>query len=408
MKRLQYSLVASTALGLIFSLGAPAQAEEDIPIRVGLADSVRQVSLRVSTSTPVEVLGNIGWQRLGHLSANTALQVDFNQGQIKVNIQSNNQTFKALRIGSTQQDGALVALNNAWYRGNLTLMPSSTRKGITVVNEVPLEHYLYSVVPSEMPSSWPLEALKSQAVAARTYAISSLGSYKNKGYDVVATTASQVYQGVKAESSLSTQAVAQTDGEIMKHGGKPIHAYFHSCSGGQTESGVDLWAPFAYLKSVPDYDQASPKHIWNTELSQSEVKAKLSNLGIRVGNILSLDPLKRTNSGRVKTMRVLGSQGQKSVDGAKLRMALGLNSTFFNVGAINANGELQKQPDANATPVSFQFAGRGWGHGMGMSQWGARQLALNGHAYRNILQHYYQGVQIERLNKTQFRMAYNP
>jgi stage II sporulation protein D len=408
MKWFNLCRTVTTAALLVYALHFPAQAADDLPIRVGLADNARQVTLRVSSSTPVEVLSSIGWQTLGQLAPNTPLQVDFSQGQIKLNIQSDKQTYNGLRLGSTEQDDQLVALNNAWYRGNLTLLPGARRTGMTVINEVPLEKYLYSVVPSEMPSSWPLEALKTQAVAARTYAISSLGSYRKKGYDVVATTASQVYQGVKAESNLSTQAVEQTLGEIMKHSGKPIHAYFHSCSGGQTESGSDLWAPFAYLKSVPDFDQASPRHIWNTELSQADVRARLSQAGISLGDILAIEPLRRTSSNRVKTLRVLGSQGEKTIDGGRLRTALGLNSTFFNVGAITAGGELQAKPDPTTPPASFQFAGRGWGHGLGMSQWGARQLAVNGHGYRDILLHYYRGVQIERLNKEQFRVAYHP
>jgi stage II sporulation protein D len=406
MKLFATILATSTMLTLQTGWMNSAEAREDLPIRVGLSDSSRQVTLRVSTGTPVEVLAPIGWQRLGQLSANTALQVNYSQGQLKLNIQSDQQVYKGLRLGQTDQEGTLVGLNNTWYRGSINLTP--TARGITVVNEVPLEQYLYSVVPSEMPSSWPLEALKSQAVAARTYAISSLGSYRSKGYDVVATTASQVYLGVKSESNLSTQAVTQTNGEILTHAGKAIHAYFHSCSGGQTESGADLWAPFAYLRSVADYDQASPKHVWHTEMSQSEMKSKLANLGVRVGDVLALSTVKRTSSGRVKTLQVWGKEGQKLVDGAKARVAFGLNSTFFNVGAIDARGELQKKPSADSVPTTFQFAGRGWGHGLGMSQWGARQLALNGYAHRDILNHYYPSTQLGPLNKAQFRMAYNP
>lgn len=399
-----HHVFSAAVLTSVFTL--PVQAADDLLIRVGLSDNARQATLQVSSITPVEVLGTIGWQRLGQLPANTALQVDYTQGLLKLNIQSDQQIFRGIRLGSMEQQNSLVAYNNAWYRGHLTLLPHP--KGMTVINEVPLEHYLYSVVPSEMPASWPLEALKSQAVAARTYAVSSLGSYRSKGYDVVATTASQVYQGVKAESPLSTQAVEQTSGEIMNYKGQPIRAYFHASSGGQTENGADLWAPFAYLKSVPDFDQASPKYIWHTELNQSEIKARLAQLGIHLGEILALEPLKRTSSGRVKTLRIVGSKGQKHIDGIKFRMALGLNSTFFNVGAIDAEGELQKQPDPNVPPVSFQFAGRGWGHGMGMSQWGARQMAINGYGYRDILQYYYRGVQFERLNPRQFRLAHTP
>jgi stage II sporulation protein D len=406
MKLFAKVLAVTTVLSLQMGWMGSAQAQEDLPIRVGLSNNARQATLRVSTATTVEVLAPIGWQRLGQLSADTALKVDYSQGQLKLNIQSDQKAYRGLRLGQVEQEGSLVGYNNTWYRGNLTLMPSSS--GMTVVNEVPLEQYLYSVVPSEMPSSWPLEALKSQAVAARTYAVSSLGGYRSKGYDVVATTASQVYLGVKSESNSSTQAVAQTQGEIITHAGKAIHAYFHSCSGGQTESGANLWAPFAYLKSVPDYDQASPKHIWHTELSQSELKSKLANLGVRVGDVLALSAATRTSSGRIKTLQVIGREGQKLVDGAKARMAFGLNSTFFNVGSIDAHGELQKQPDPQSVPVTFQFAGRGWGHGLGMSQWGARQLAINGYAHRDILQHYYPGTQMAPLNKAQFRMAYNP
>lgn len=380
----------------------------DLPIRVQVATWDNSTPLRATATSRVKGLSGLGWREIGQIEATTQIQVQAQAAGLKVTGLSNssvngNELFQGIRVESPH-DQAAIQSDQGLFRGNLILQ--ATKNAFSVVNELPLEQYLYSVVPSEMPASWPLEALKSQAVAARTYALSHLGQFRKRGFDVTNTTASQVYQGVRAEHANSSRAVAETRGLIMTHNNAPILAYFHSTSGGRTENGADLWAPQPYLQAVDDVDHASPKYTWSTEMPQSSVRARLrDNLKINVGEVLALQPLSYTRGGRIKLMRVLGNQGEQTVSGEKIRMGLGLNSTFFNVGGVGKDGKLIKEPARDKVPVSFQFAGRGWGHGMGMSQWGARQLAMDGHPFQNILGHYYRGVRIEPLNPSRYQLA---
>ncbi len=396
---------AAIALFLSFG-GAAALAEDDLAIRIGIAESVKVATVTVSKMSPIKVETPLGWQTLATLSPSVPLKLEMVGGQVRVSGPIPPQTFKRVQLMPEDQE-TLVSAQGKWYRGGLDVYPATTQS-LAVVNEVPLEKYLFGVIPSEMPASWPIEALKSQAVAARTYTISHLGAHRKKGYDLVATTSSQVYQGVKGETFQSNQAVSTTAGEILTHNNKPIHAYYHSTSGGQTEAGSSLWAPFAYLQSVADYDHDSPKFTWYSEFSQPEMKTALAKMGIQVGDVLALQTSQRSVGGRVKTLRIVGTQGTKQLDGAKMRTALGLNSTFFNVGSISPQGDLQDAPDSQNIPRSFQIAGRGWGHGLGMSQWGARGMAMRGHNYRDILGHYYRGASLERLNKSAMRLAQTP
>lgn len=379
---------------------------QDLPIRVQVVSHTSATSLRGSGDSQVKGLTAMGWRDLGHLPPSTQMVVRTAGNGLKIDGMQNQEAYRALRLESPDSRSTVLA-GQSWYRGHLIL--TAGNGGFSIVNEVPLEAYLYSVVPSEMPASWPLEALKSQAVAARTYALVHLGGYRQRGYDVTADTSSQVYQGVKAENTNSSRAVSETNGLILTYNGQPIQAYFHSCSGGRTENGADLWAPLPYLQPVDDVDQASPRYTWHEEQSQAVVTARLkSQLNVQVGKILALQPQSYTSGGRVKTLRVLGTSGEQTVAGEKLRMALGLNSTFFNVGSVGSDGKLLKQINRDQPPVSFEFAGRGWGHGMGLSQWGARQLALDGYPYQSILTHYYRGVRLERLNPARYQVAMRP
>ncbi|HEY9843751.1 MAG: SpoIID/LytB domain-containing protein [Candidatus Sericytochromatia bacterium] len=378
---------------------------QDLPIRVQVVAHDTAAALRVSATSRVRVLNGLGWHDIGQLAPTSQLLVKTQPGGLKVEGLQGTELYQGLRLESPNEQ-SLIQADQAWYRGHLTL--TAVKGGFTIVNELPLEQYLYSVVPSEMPASWPIEALKSQAVAARTYALTHLGQYRKRGFDVTSDTSSQVYQGVKAEHSNSLRAVAETAGLIMTYNDQPIQAYFHSTSGGRTENGADLWAPLPYLQPVDDVDQASPKYTWHEEQSQETVRIRLKeSLKVQVGKILALQPQDYTSGGRVKTLRVLGSEGQQLISGERVRSALRLNSTFFNVGGVDAEGKLIKQPGKDKIPVSFQFAGRGWGHGMGMSQWGARQLAVDGYPFQSILSHYYRGVRIERLNPARYRLALN-
>ncbi|MBC7542612.1 MAG: SpoIID/LytB domain-containing protein [Candidatus Sericytochromatia bacterium] len=292
----------------------------------------------------------------------------------------------SLKPGNNAGKVPLVFSQSAWFRGGLELVPSAGGT-LTAVNVLPLEEYLFGVVPGEMPAGWEHEALKAQAIAARTYALHNLGQSAAKGYDLCRTTHCQVYDGAAVETAATNGAVAATAGEFLSYEGKPIMAYFHANSGGYTDNSSDLWKQdLPYIRAVVDFDQAAPRHIWHLTYSASQLAAALDKIGINVGRVIELTSIGRTPIGRVKTLQAKGTGGTATFEASKLRFAIGLHSTFFNVGKAGAQAH-----GLAGTGAYFQFAGRGWGHGLGMSQWGARGMADKGFTYKQILSHFYPG-----------------
>ncbi|HEY9888925.1 MAG TPA: SpoIID/LytB domain-containing protein [Candidatus Obscuribacterales bacterium] len=267
-----------------------------------------------------------------------------------------------------------VFIGDRWYRGRVLVMASGN--GVTAINYVDLDQYLYSVVGGEMPTSWPLEALKAQAVAARSYVLYKRQQARNPQYDVGPTTTWQVYKGLEAEAPSTQAAVNATRHQVLTYNGQVIEAVFHSSSGGHTENVEDVWSqPLPYLRGVQDYDAGAPVYQWTQSFSVDQ----LSSLLPEVGRIISVTPQSTTPRGRVRQVRVEGDRGSQVMTGNDLRNALSLRSTLFSI-AIAGN--------------TVQVTGRGYGHGIGMSQWGAHNMASQGYTYQQILGHYYQGAQL--------------
>ncbi|NDF63160.1 MAG: SpoIID/LytB domain-containing protein, partial [Synechococcaceae bacterium WBB_3_034] len=208
------------------------------------------------------------------------------------------------------------------YRGLLQLRLEGDQ--LQVVNHVPLETYLTSVVGSEMPASWPQEALRAQAVAARTYALKARKPAAL--FDLQATTASQVYKGVEAETDSTRAAVEGTRGLVLTYDDALIDAVFHSSSAGSaTESSGQLWPrQLPYLVSVPDFDRDSPVREWRQPLDA----ALLSRAFPELESVSALEVLSTTATGRVRQARVVGATGVLLLSGAQLRSRLGLKSTW--------------------------------------------------------------------------------
>lgn len=267
-----------------------------------------------------------------------------------------------------------VFIGDRWYRGRVLV--TSTGSSVTAINYVDLEHYLYSVVGSEMPTSWPLEALKAQAVAARSYALHRRSRARSPYYDVGSTTAYQVYGGLGEETQRTQAAVEGTRSQVLTHNGQVIEAVFHSSSGGHTENVEDIWSQARpYLRGVPDFDAGAPVFEWFRTFSNDE----FSQLMPDVGRLVSAIPQRTTPRGRVREILVEGDRGSRMLTGSDFRSALGLRSTLFSIAV---------------TGDSVQISGRGFGHGIGMSQWGAHNMAGQGYTYQQILGHYYQGAQL--------------
>lgn len=365
-------LLGASLCTLAVAPGALGQ-EADRLIRIGVVEAAPSATLGMTVPAALYE----GDRMVARFASNAAILVTQASDSLEVSLSDgskvNSRGPLRLRADAPASD-ARVSVAGKTYRGELEVRPGTG--ALTVVNELSLEAYLYGVVPAEVIPSWHPEALKAQAVAARTYAVAHMGQFASLGYDLKATVASQAYGGAKLERPSTNQAVDETRGRILTYLGKPIEAVYSDSSGGFTESCLEVWGKAVpYLQAVPDFDQQSPRYVWETTIPSDRGAQALAKLGLSIGELVEIDPFERSYSGRIKRARLKGTLGSAEVAGEKLRFAFGLRSTFFNV-ARQADG-------------SFAFAGRGWGHGVGMSQWGAKAMADMGYAYDQILGHYY-------------------
>ena len=275
------------------------------------------------------------------------------------------------------------------YRGSIEVRRTPAGR-LTAINELDLERYLYGVIKGEMDPRWPAEALKAQAVAARTLALQNLeelrGKFASEGYTLRATTDSQVYLGFSGEAPGAIAAVDGTRGIVMTFRGQPIFAAYHSNSGGHTEDSENVWGTaHPYLRGVPDPQALdAPDEQWTARLSLAFVEAALRRGGVGLTGIVSIEPARITPWGRLVTLRLADEAGHRREIGANLfRLLIGpgvIRSTMF---VVNREG------------ADVAFVGRGSGHGVGLDQWGARGLALRGSTFEQILSYYYTGITIE-------------
>jgi len=280
-------------------------------------------------------------------------------------------------------------------------------KSIMVLNVVWVEDYLMGVVPAEIGklTEEEIEALKAQAIAARTYSLSRLGQYKDLGYDLEASVLDQVYNGLDGEDPVINEAIKQSAGKVITYQGNLIHAYYHANSGGKTEYVENVWgrkeAP--YLVSVDDDDfcswakNYSWEEIWDRQDLERNLSAYLDSLRLlpasRFGKLLDLLIKQISPSGRIEVLEVVTDSGTYRVYKDKIRWALRrgsdpnliLPSTLFDL-------EIERGFDNSITSVTAR--GRGNGHGVGMCQTGAIGMARKGYSHKDILTHYYRGVNI--------------
>ena len=363
------------------SVTAAQPAKQAPDLRVGLASG--RASL---TITPAEgkATAQTESSKTIALAANTAAAIRWQAGAFLVGREKLRGDVLTIRPSGAGE----LALDGRRYRGALELRHKSG--GLTAVNIVPVDDYLRSVVPEEMPVDWPAEAIKAQSVAARSFALASRGRHASEGYDLCTTTHCQLYTGTAAEKSASNAAIKATRGEVLTYGGKPIEALFHTDSGGMTENSEDVWGSHVpYLRAVKDTPAKTMP--WTKTISRADLERKLAAKGHDIGKVRSvaLSPLAigraakdRTASGRVKTMTVKGTKGTATLSGTTWRSLLGLKSTLF---------------DAKLAKDMVTFMGYGFGHGLGISQWGAERMAAKGKSYADILHHYYTGTTLQQL-----------
>ncbi len=343
------------------------------------------------------------------------------------------------------------------YRGAIGIGGTT---GITPYNLLPIEEYLYGVVPNEMAASWPAEALKAQAVAARSIAIYQYNRYIASGYNVVDTTATQAYGGYNKEDIRTTEAVDKTKGQTIRFAGKTAEALYFSTSGGYTESAENVWGyPIDYLVGVEDPFETEPAQgEWVRTITLEEINQCLADKKVDIGTAKGVQIISRTLSGRVNEMNIIGSTGIYSLTKENVRTFFSgtkegsLKSRLFNlVGAVNSgseqtpqmvsvlsasgvtdraaqdlmvtNGQLTESilgesmtiesadgsfempfingDSSGSTSVTetimgdMTIVGKGYGHGVGMSQSGAKGMAKLGFNYDEILKYYYKGISVE-------------
>jgi len=365
----------------------------------------------------------------------------------------------------------ITSLGARQYRGVIELGRFGG-SGLTAVNVIDIEEYLWSVVPAEMPAGWHPEALKAQAVAARTYAIFRLGSLAHRGYDLCDTTFSQVYMGVSSEHANTTEAVNATRGIMIFHDNQPIEAVYFSSSGGFTDNSENVWvATVPYLRAVAEVNEPGAM-TWNRTITLTQLNGLLASNNVNIGNATGIQ-LDKSATGRVQTLTILGTTGNHALTREAIRWFFSpslesRNFTITGVGTTPVQGvetptptgqttgssiahvrsaagtqtanlqglqamgqfgtatltqntvavqsasgvvnlqttqgqpNLPNQPEignqiastAVSTGYQISLSGRGWGHGVGMSQHGAHGMAQQGFNFRQILQHYYTGVEI--------------
>ncbi len=263
-------------------------------------------------------------------------------------------------------------------------------KGLLVINLVDLEEYVKGVVPSEVNSTWHMEMLKAQAIAARTYALYHHMLSVARDYDVVASIHDQVYRGRRGIDARITQAVESTRGVVITHDGAPIYAAFSSTAAGVTEDAMVVWSKdLPYLKGVEcPFDLNSPYYQWKASFRVDELEKNLRQQGFMVGTITMISPQTYSRARRVATLRVVHSKGELIVRGEVLRKAVGYTvvpSTQFTVELVGQEVVL---------------SGYGAGHAVGLCQWGAKELADLGYSFSSILRYYYPGTQLQDASLT--------
>lgn len=348
-------------------------------------------------------------------------------------------------IGSNNGYDSKIKVEDSSYRGYIDLKANGSE--IIVINYLNLDDYLYGVIPREMPASFHMEALKAQAIGARTYVLYNINKHSGEGYNICDTTHCQVYGGMDGEHERTNKAVDETKGIVITYNGNIIDAVYHSNSGGYTEDSKEAWGGYVpYLTGVEDkYSIGFSGSQWQFTMKAEEISKRMMNSGTNVGNILDMDIIERSPNGRVSKLRIIGEFGEEVLNKSQIRQVLGTNelkSTWFDIErggeatykeiyAIDGNYSTPKTINMDSSYIvdenfntrllkpkelniidkyktstitsidkypngNFIIRGKGYGHGVGMSQWGAHGMANEGYTFEEILKHYYTDAEIRK------------
>jgi SpoIID/LytB domain protein len=404
-----------------------------ISVRVGLM--LEEISLGLKCSTNFEIITKNGKVNVVNGLAGQNYSLTKNIEEKIIIIGKDNEKVivdEPILIKPLKPEGTITLFdvkfgkNNFWsgqqdrsYRGLIEI--SADTSGINVINIVNLEEYLYSVLPSEMPANWPKEALKAQAIAARSEAMRKLSRHKDAGFDFCPEVHCQAYAGVEQETELTNKAVDETRGFIMVYQGGPMDAVYSSNCGGHTQDNIfGNGQDIPYLKARQDTLEnnnltfpLSPIELeywlkeprkgmlcdgseysknsnfrWVRIYAVDEIKEMLSRIA-DFGEIRKIIAVKRNKSGHISAIKIIGINISYT-----LEKELNIRNSLSNLRSSMFKIEIKYGPDKK--PQQFIFYGGGWGHGVGMCQSGAKGMANLGKNYKEILNHYYQGIEFKK------------
>jgi N-acetylmuramoyl-L-alanine amidase len=387
----KYSLVVCL-LSLFFMANSNASAAADYFSEY--QDNIRVVLLESELSNIASVdftlKGSYAVDGTGTIIGDGAYTIKLESGTLAI--------YKSGSLIRQFSNGESVSITSQNYSSNLLSLSKTNRmylggfsfvnqgSYISIVNKLGMEEYLYGVVPAEISESCNAEALKAQAVAARTYAFSKMLTPANTYFDLGNNTNYQVYNGYTALYPKCKSAVDSTRGVVLTYNGQPINAYFCSSNGGYTEKVENVWGSNSLPYSNSVQDSYDPKEIWTRTYTTTEINSRLSSTTkATIGDFtgIVLDSVTRYPSGRVSNITITGTNGSMSFskNNARMFLAVGnistdLKSSMYEVTYDSAND-------------TYTFTGTGFGHGVGMSQSAAQNRALAGQKYNDILSFYY-------------------
>lgn len=296
-------------------------------------------------------------------------------------VQAGSSSSRLIRLAAAGR----LRMNGKSYRGMLELSVQNGK--LLVVNQLPLEQYLVGVINSEISSTWPMESIKTQAVIARTFAVAKRKERSKALYHLESTVMDQAYEGSDEEDSRAARGVVETQDEVLTYNGTVIQAFYHANSGGRTEASQNVWGiALPYLQGVEcQYGLTSTTSSWEQSLPLSKIEAALKSF--KIYGLTDIKPGPRNNRGRLKNVVLVTERGNVTLLATKFRMAVGstvIKSTNF---VVRIDGG------------TAYFNGSGYGHGVGLCQYGAKQRALDGFKYDEILSYYYPGAKLSKLSE---------
>ena len=447
MKRIFCSLFAL----VVICVSSSAEAAYTNIIRVGLAyGSTAKATATIKSDSGFKLgsMNNLTFNSEATTSE-TTLNITYSNGTYNVTNSSGKSVYSGANV-ATEAISGTTNFDGYNYYGAFGFNAESSGK-LTVINYANIEDYVKGVLPYEMSASWPIEALKAQAVCARSFVLGNLNKHKSYGFDVCNTTNCQVYHGTERADANTNSAADQTKGQILMYDGKLAVGYFFSSSGGATENNENVWGgtPIPYLRGVNDiYEDASAssKNTWSVTFTAEQIASKLKSAGYSIGTVADVKVTKRTEMDNVNEVTVTDTTGKSVViKNDKVRTVFGLNSIRYTINgddsssggntnggvyvngssvadggfyAIGANGAKTYIGSVNGktaltgsgtskvtvssstkatTSNTYTFSGTGWGHNVGMSQYGARSMAKMGFNYTDILKFYFTGITISQM-----------